>query len=94
MNISSTQNTGLNILKETIDSYFLQLETSGFIRYNRQQQQIQWFNESIVLQIQDKINSDENIRMIKSELELKIRSDEMDANKAAKILLEKIFSKK
>jgi len=93
LNISSLQNIGLDTLQETIDSYFLLIETSGFIAHKRQQQQLKWLDESIILQIQDKINNDGKIRDMKSELENKIKTNEIDANKAAKLLVEKIFGK-
>jgi len=93
LNISSLQNIGLDKLQETIDSYFLLIETSGFITHKRQQQQLKWLDESIILQIQDKINNDGKIRDMKSELENKIKTNEIDANKAAKLLVEKIFGK-
>lgn len=93
LNISSLQNIGLDKLQETIDSYFLLIETSGFITHKRQQQQLKWLDESIILQIQDKINNDGKIRAMKSELENKVKTNEIDANKAAKLLVEKIFGK-
>ncbi len=93
LNISSLENIGLDKLKQAVDSYFLQLETSGFMEHNRQQQQLLWLNEAIISQIQDKINKDEKIREIKSALENKIQTNEIDANKAAKLLIEKIFSR-
>jgi len=91
LNISSLENIGLDKLQQTIDSYFLQLETSGFIKNNRQQQQLHWLNDSIVLEIQNKINKDEKIAGLKSALEKKIISKEIDANKAAKLLITNIF---
>lgn len=94
LNISSTENIGLDKLKENIDAYFLQLETLGFIEHNRLQQQLHWLNESVLSYIQQKINGDEKIRIIKQEIENKIKSKTIDVNKAAKLLVENIFSKK
>jgi len=93
LNISSLENIGLDKLQQTIDSYFLQLETTGFMEQNRQQQQLHWLNESIVSYIQNKVQNDETIAAIKSSLENKIRFKEIDANKAAKLLVAKIFNK-
>lgn len=93
LNISSTENIGINTLKENIDAYFLQLDSSGFISHNRLQQQLHWLDESIVSLIQNKINTNEEIKAIKLDIENKIKSKTIDVNKAAKLIVDKIFKK-
>lgn len=66
------------------------MESSGFFLHNREQQQLQWLEENILTYLMDKMNKDEKLMSLKAEMEVKIRLHEIDPNRAAKLLLEKL----
>ncbi len=93
LNTSSLENTGLEALEETIESYFIKITNSGFIQHMRTQQQLSWMEENIVSYLSNYINSNESIACLKQELKEKIKDNSIDANRAAKLIVEKIVGK-
>jgi LAO/AO transport system kinase len=52
LNISSVEQSGFIELQKAIDGYFLKMETSGFLMHNRNQQDLLWFEETILQELQ------------------------------------------
>jgi LAO/AO transport system kinase len=93
LNISSTEKTGFDTLLDKTEAYFLAMENSGFLKHNRQEQQLRWFDEEFVLMLKDAIQRDAAIIKIKQELESRINSMQISPSGAAKILAEKILKR-
>ena len=93
INTSSTEYLGLDILKSTIESYFLKITNSGYQQYSRTEQQLSWMEENIVSYLNNYINSNDHISALKRELEEKIKTSNLDAHRAAKLIVEKILGK-
>jgi LAO/AO transport system kinase len=53
LNISSVEQSGFIELQKAIDGYFLKMETSGFLMHNRNQQDLLWFEETILQELQN-----------------------------------------
>lgn len=93
LNISALEKTGLNELQKNIDAYFLKMETSGFISNNRNQQDLFWFEETILQELQNTFTKDTSIESLKKSLQEKIKNNEINAVQAAKFLVEKFLEK-
>jgi LAO/AO transport system kinase len=93
LNISSIQKTGLEELKNAVDSYFLKMETSGYLLHNREQQQQQWLEEATLVLLRDYIRRDKQLNAYKEELEEQIKNGKIAPNSAAKLLVERSVKK-
>lgn len=91
MNVSSLEHTGLEECRQKLDSYFLQMENSGFLSHNRTHQQIHALEEHVIELLKSKLHSDHGILQLKTELEQRIIRREMDVSSAAKVLSEKLL---
>lgn len=92
-NISAIEKTGLDELKKNIDAYFLKLETSGFLSDNRNRQDLFWFEETILQELQSTFSQDASVESLKKSLQEKIKNNEINAVQAAKFLVEKFLEK-
>lgn len=93
LNVSSLERTGLNELKKEIDTYFLKMETSGYLQNNRNQQDLYWFEETILNELQQLFSKDTSVQSVKSSLQEKIKNNEITAVNAAKFLVRKFIEK-
>ena len=87
LNISALQKTGLQELQQQIDAYFLNIETTGFFNYNRQQQNIYWLEETLQQELLQRFTQNNNLQILKKEIIAKINSNEITPTNAAKLLL-------
>nr|MBP8192238.1 methylmalonyl Co-A mutase-associated GTPase MeaB [Chitinophagales bacterium] len=93
LNISSLEKTGLDTLQKEIDSYFLKMESTGFLKHNRNQQDLFWFEESILQELQHLFSQNTSIQSVKTSLKEKIKNNEITAVNAAKFLVQKFMEK-
>ncbi|HQG37736.1 MAG TPA: methylmalonyl Co-A mutase-associated GTPase MeaB [Chitinophagales bacterium] len=93
LNISALQKTGLQELQQQIDAYFLNIETTGFFNYNRQQQNIYWLEETLQQELRQRFTQNNNLQILKKELIAKINSNEITPTNAAKLLVQKFMDK-
>ena len=93
LNISSIHKNGIHELIQLMEAYFLKIETSGFLNHNRKQQDLFWFEETILQELQSAFSKQQDITFLKKVLEEKITNNEINAVQAAKFLVEKFLSK-
>ncbi len=93
LNISSLEKTGLDTLQKEIDSYFLKMESTGFLKHNRNQQDLFWFEETILQELQHLFSQNTSIQSVKTSLKEKIKNNEITAVNAAKFLVQKFMEK-
>ncbi|MCC6583885.1 MAG: methylmalonyl Co-A mutase-associated GTPase MeaB, partial [Chitinophagales bacterium] len=93
LNISSLEKTGLDTLQIETDSYFLKMESIGFLKHNRNQQDLFWFEESILQELQHLFSQNTSIQSVKTSLKEKIKNNEITAVNAAKFLVQKFMEK-
>jgi LAO/AO transport system kinase len=93
LNISSKEKTGLQELKDTIESFYLQQETTGNLERLRNSQQVKWMEALAIEQLKNCLEHDETIAAYKSELRQKLLANEMDASEAANLLARKILNR-
>ncbi|MFN8281669.1 MAG: methylmalonyl Co-A mutase-associated GTPase MeaB [Chitinophagales bacterium] len=89
--ISATENIGLDKTKEIIDSYFLKMETTNFVEHNRKNQDLFWFESSVLEELQKAFYQNSSVQKIKDELAVKIKNNEITAVQAAKFLVDKFL---
>lgn len=89
--ISATEKIGLDKTKELIDSYFLKMETIDFIAHNRKNQDLFWFESTILDELQHAFFHNTSIQKTKEELAIKIKNNEITAVQAAKFLVGKFL---
>ncbi len=89
LNISSIEQSGFIELQKAIDGYFLKMETSGFHLHNRNQQDLLWFESSLIDELQIAFANHPNIQKEKQDLILKIKKQEISVQQAAKFLVQK-----
>jgi putative protein kinase ArgK-like GTPase of G3E family len=89
LNISSIEQSGFIELQKAIDGYFLKMETSGFHLHNRNQQDLLWFESSLIDELQIAFANHPNIQIEKQDLILKIKKQEISVQQAAKFLVQK-----
>ena len=92
LNISSIHKNGIHELIQLMEAYFLKIETSGFLNHNRKQQDLFWFEETILQELQSAFSKQQDITFLKKVLEEKITNNEINAVQAAKFLVEKFLS--
>ena len=93
LNISSIEQSGFIELQKAIDGYFLKMETSGFLLHNRNQQDLLWFEETILQELQNVFSNDNSVQSVKEGLKQKIKNNEITAVNAAKFLVQKFIEK-
>lgn len=93
LNISSIEQSGFIELQKAIDGYFLKMETSGFLLHNRNQQDLLWFEETILQELQTIFSNDNSVQSVKEGLKQKIKNNEITAVNAAKFLVQKFIEK-
>ena len=93
LNISSLEKKGLDTLQKEIDSYFLKMESTGFLKHNRNQQDLFWFEETILQELQHLFSQNTSIQSVKTSLKEKIKNNEITAVNAAKFLVQKFMEK-
>jgi LAO/AO transport system kinase len=93
LNISSIEQSGFIELQKAIDGYFLKMETSGFHLHNRNQQDLLWFEETILQELQTIFSNDNSVQSVKEGLKQKIKNNEITAVNAAKFLVQKFIEK-
>ena len=93
LNISSIEQSGFIELQKAIDGYFLKMETSGFLMHNRNQQDLLWFEETILQELQTVFSKDNSVQSVKEGLKQKIKNNEITAVNAAKFLVQKFIEK-
>ena len=93
LNISSVEQSGFIELQKAIDGYFLKMETSGFLSHNRNQQDLLWFEETILQELQTVFSKDNSVQSVKEGLKQKIKNNEITAVNAAKFLVQKFIEK-
>jgi LAO/AO transport system kinase len=93
LNISSIEQSGFIELQKAIDGYFLKMETSGFLMHNRNQQDLLWFEETILQELQTIFSKDNSVQSVKEGLKQKIKNNEVTAVNAAKFLVQKFIEK-
>jgi LAO/AO transport system kinase len=93
LNISSIEQSGFIELQKAIDGYFLKMETSGFLMHNRNQQDLLWFEETILQELQNVFSNDNSVQSVKEGLKQKIKNNEITAVNAAKFLVQKFIEK-
>jgi LAO/AO transport system kinase len=93
LNISSIEQSGFIELQKAIDGYFLKMETSGFLMHNRNQQDLLWFEETILQELQTIFSNDNSVQSVKEGLKQKIKNNEITAVNAAKFLVQKFIEK-
>lgn len=93
LNISSVEQSGFIELQKAIDGYFLKMETSGFLMHNRNQQDLLWFEETILQELQNVFSNDNSVQSVKEGLKQKIKNNEITAVNAAKFLVQKFIEK-
>lgn len=93
LNISSIEKTGLDELKKNTDAYFLKLETSGYLSHMRKQQDLYWFEETILQELKSTFSENTSIAALKESLQEKIKKNEINAVQAAKFLVDKFLEK-
>jgi len=93
LNISSIEQSGFIELQKAIDGYFLKMETSGFLLHNRNQQDLLWFEETILQELQTIFSKDNSVQSVKEGLKQKIKNNEITAVNAAKFLVQKFIEK-
>ncbi len=91
LNISSAEKTGLAELKNSIDGYFLKMKTTGFLKSNRNQQDLFWFEETIIQELSNSFSQNASIQSVKTSLKEKIKNNEITAVNAAKFLVRKFL---
>lgn len=91
LNISSADKTGLNELKKEMDSYFQKMHTTGYLLHNRNQQDLFWFEESILQELQNTFAQHTSIQSVKTSLKEKIKNKEITAVNAAKFLVQQFM---
>lgn len=89
LNISSIENTGLDKLQQTMDSYFLKIISTNFFNENRIKQDTYWLEASILDELQALFSKQTNIQADKVDLLLKIKNQEISVQQAAKLLVSK-----
>lgn len=88
LNISSQNEIGLEALKETVDSYFLKIETTGYLEHYRKQQDLFWLDEAILYKLQQIFEEHTTHSAYKEILKMKVLQHEITATQAAKLLIE------
>ena len=94
LNISAQENIGLSELNTIIPSYFLKIETSGYLEHQRKQQDLFWLEEAIFYKLQQSFTENASIAEYKETLKQKILQKEITAIQAAKIIVEKFLNNK
>ena len=69
------------------------METSGFLLHNRNQQDLLWFEETILQELQNVFSNDNSVQSVKEGLKQKIKNNEITAVDAAIILVQKFIEK-
>lgn len=93
LTISSTEKTGLDALQKETDAYFLKMESTGYLQHNRNQQDLFWFEETILQELQNLFSQDASVQSVKTSLKEKIKNNEITAVNAAKFLVQKFIEK-
>lgn len=91
--VSSLEKSGLNELNQIIDAYFLKIISSGFLAENRNRQQVIWFEEIVLQELEQAFLHNNSIESVRDSLKEKIKNKEITASIAAKLLLEKFLDK-
>lgn len=94
LNVSALHKKGLSDLQQQVDSYFLKMKTTGFIGFNRKQQDNYWFEETIQQALLQTFSRDKNIQTVKKELLKKLENKEITPINAAKLLVQKFLKYK
>lgn len=89
LNISSTENIGIDKLHDVIESYFLKINSTNFILENRNIQSLFWLESSIQEELQLAFEKNDSMQKEKEDLILKIKKQEISVQKAAKFLVQK-----
>ncbi len=93
ISISSLEKTGFDELQKSIDAYFQKMEMSDFISNNRNQQDLYWFEEAILDELQQLFSQDTSVQSVKMALREKIKNKDISAVNAAKFLVQKFAEK-
>ena len=93
INISSINKIGFDELIKQVDAYFLKIESSGFLSFNRNQQDLFWLEENILEELKQTFADNKNVVHLKKKLEEKNIQKEISAVQAAKLLVEKFLEK-
>lgn len=91
LTLSSLEKTGLEEVKSRVDSYFLQMESSGYFTKNRTTQQIHWFEEEIVQSILSHLEENSKTKKLRDELIKQIESNQIDPVSAAEKITKSIL---
>ncbi len=84
---SALQETGLNEIYKTIQTYFKKVKKSGYFEQNRQRQAVHWMYESIHQQLKEKFFGHPVIQEKLNETENKVIQGELSSFKAASKLI-------
>jgi LAO/AO transport system kinase len=71
----------------------LNIETTGFFNYNRQQQNIYWLEETLQQELRQRFTQNNKLQILKKELIAKINSNEITPTNAAKLLVQNFIAK-
>ena len=69
------------------------MESTGFLKHNRNQQDLFWFEETILQELQHLFSQNTSIQSVKTSLKEKIKNNEITAVNAAKFLVQKFMEK-
>lgn len=93
MSCSSLNNVGIEDIWHTIDSYFKEVKSSGYLARNRKQQAKRWMHETILNNLESDFYCNPEVRSIIDELEEAVTEGNTSPFTAAKKLLDKYLNR-
>jgi LAO/AO transport system kinase len=88
---SSTEETGIDQVEEAIESYFLHIQSNGFLDYQRKQQLSEWFQTSLELQLLAHIRNDAQLKSQFQALQDDVLQQKTTPYKAAEQIIRSIL---
>jgi LAO/AO transport system kinase len=88
---SSTEETGIDQVEEAIESYFLHIQSNGFLDFQRKQQLSEWFQTSLELQLLAHIRNDAQLKSQFQALQDDVLQQKTTPYKAAEQIIRSIL---
>lgn len=93
MSCSSLNNVGIEDIWDTIDNYFKEVKSSGYLARNRKQQAKKWMHETILNNLESDFYGNPEVRSVIDELEEAVTEGNTSPFTAAKKLLDKYLNR-
>ncbi|HBF20588.1 MAG: methylmalonyl Co-A mutase-associated GTPase MeaB [Owenweeksia sp.] len=89
--ISALEKKGIDEAWEVMLEFERQQKTKGYFENNRKEQALQWFRDSLIVQLLEYIDRDENLKKSLEELEEMVKTHQLEPHLAVQRFLKKIW---